>query len=163
VDRHRFDANPDSDPNFHVDADPDPDWHQKMPIFMRILPQVSHILEFFFTFSHSFAILQCFIFLISVKHDQIFIILDSILKFCGKKVQFINFFMCLALIPIWIGRICIGMPWMPFPIRIRQNDADPSRSGPTTQGFWVERTSRRTSRTGGWWALTGNFSQKLTF
>jgi hypothetical protein len=26
VDRHRFDA--DLDPNFHVDADPDTDWHQ---------------------------------------------------------------------------------------------------------------------------------------
>jgi hypothetical protein len=26
VDRHRFDADP--DPNFHVDADLDPDWHQ---------------------------------------------------------------------------------------------------------------------------------------
>ncbi len=25
VDRHRFDADP--DPNFHVDADPDLDWH----------------------------------------------------------------------------------------------------------------------------------------
>jgi hypothetical protein len=26
VDLHRFDA--DLNPNFHVDADPDPDWHQ---------------------------------------------------------------------------------------------------------------------------------------
>jgi hypothetical protein len=26
MDWHRFDA--DLDPNFHVDADPDPDWHQ---------------------------------------------------------------------------------------------------------------------------------------
>jgi hypothetical protein len=47
VDRHRFDADP--DPNFHVDADPgpdpDPDWHQKDADLMRILPQVSHMLE----------------------------------------------------------------------------------------------------------------------
>jgi hypothetical protein len=28
VDRHCFDADQDSDPNFHVYADPDPDWHQ---------------------------------------------------------------------------------------------------------------------------------------
>jgi hypothetical protein len=30
VDQHRFDADPDPGPNFHVDADsgPDPDWHQ---------------------------------------------------------------------------------------------------------------------------------------
>jgi hypothetical protein len=44
VDRHRFDADP--DPNFHVDADPDPDpvWHIMIPILMRILLQVSHML-----------------------------------------------------------------------------------------------------------------------
>jgi hypothetical protein len=35
VDRHRFDADP--DPNFHVD--------QKDADLMRILPQVSHMLE----------------------------------------------------------------------------------------------------------------------
>jgi hypothetical protein len=32
VDRHRFDANPDPNPNFHYEADsppdPDPNWHQ---------------------------------------------------------------------------------------------------------------------------------------
>jgi hypothetical protein len=30
VDRYRFDADPDPDTNFHVNADsgPDPDWHQ---------------------------------------------------------------------------------------------------------------------------------------
>ncbi len=27
VDRHRFDGKPDSDPNFHIDADQDPDRH----------------------------------------------------------------------------------------------------------------------------------------
>jgi hypothetical protein len=33
--------------------------------------------------------------------------------------------------PIWIGLIRIGMPWMQIPIQIRQNDADPTRSGST--------------------------------
>jgi hypothetical protein len=28
VDRHCFDADSDSVPTLHVDADPDPDWHQ---------------------------------------------------------------------------------------------------------------------------------------
>ncbi len=28
LNRHPFDADPDLDPNFHVEADPDPDWHQ---------------------------------------------------------------------------------------------------------------------------------------
>jgi hypothetical protein len=43
------------------------------------------------TFSHNIASLQWFIFLISVKGVIIFSILDSILKFSGKKVYFINF------------------------------------------------------------------------
>jgi hypothetical protein len=34
-------------------------------------------------------------------------------------------YMCLELIPIRIGRIGNGKPWMPMPIPIRQNDADP--------------------------------------
>jgi hypothetical protein len=81
VDRHRFDANPDSDPNFHVDADPDPDpdWHQNdADLYADSTPSFTHF-GIFFTFSHSFAILQCFIFLISVKDVQIFSILDSIM------------------------------------------------------------------------------------
>jgi hypothetical protein len=38
-------------------------------------------IRFYFSFSHSFATLQCFIFLISVKCVKIFSILDSILRF----------------------------------------------------------------------------------
>jgi hypothetical protein len=40
----------------------------------------------------------------------------------------------LELIPIRIGRIRIGMPWMPIPSRIWKNNADPipSLSGSTT-------------------------------
>ncbi len=41
-----------------------------------------------------------------------------------KKVYFIYFFICLELLLIRIGRIRIGMPWMPIPIR--QNEADPT-------------------------------------
>jgi hypothetical protein len=44
VDRHRNDA--DTDPNFHVDADPDPHPNaiKTMPILIRNLPQVSHMI-----------------------------------------------------------------------------------------------------------------------
>ncbi len=87
-----------------------------MPIPMRILPKVSHLLEnpnLFLLLVAAFAALRCFIFLISAKDVITFSILDSILKFCGKK--FINFFIWLALIPIRTG-----MP-------IGQNDADPIR------------------------------------
>jgi hypothetical protein len=35
--------------------------------------------------------------------------------------------MCLELKPIRIGQIRIGMPYMPIPIPIRQNYADPTR------------------------------------
>jgi hypothetical protein len=49
-----------------------------MPILMRILHQVLHMLEnhISFTFSRSIASLQCFIFLISVKRVILFNILD---------------------------------------------------------------------------------------
>ncbi len=41
-------------------------------------------------------------------------------------------YMCWELIPIRICWIWIGMPLMPIPIRIRQDDADPIWSGSTT-------------------------------
>jgi hypothetical protein len=43
VDRHRFDGDP--DPNFHVDADQIRIGFKMMPIFTRILTQVSLMLE----------------------------------------------------------------------------------------------------------------------
>jgi hypothetical protein len=49
VDQHRFDADP--DPNFHVDANSNQiqirimTGIKTMPIFMRIPPQVLHMLE----------------------------------------------------------------------------------------------------------------------
>ncbi len=45
MDQHPFDADP--DPNFHVDVDSDPvpDWHQNDADLMRILTQLSHMLE----------------------------------------------------------------------------------------------------------------------
>jgi hypothetical protein len=59
-----------------------------MPILMRVLPQVLHMLENRtkkITFSHSISSLQSFIFLISVKSVIIFSMFDSILKFSEKS------------------------------------------------------------------------------
>jgi hypothetical protein len=50
-----------------------------------------------------------------------------------KKVYLIYFLICLALIPIRVGRIQIGMPSMPIPIR--QNDADPEGTVPIYLSF----------------------------
>jgi hypothetical protein len=50
-------------------------------------------------------------------------ILDSILKFSLKSEKY----MCLELISI--GRIRIGMPWIPILIRILQNYGDLTLSG----------------------------------
>jgi hypothetical protein len=78
VDRHRFDADPDS--NFHViaDPDPDPDWHQidGDPHADTTRPSFTHVgkSEFFFTLSRSMSSLQCFIFLISVTFSITFFI-----------------------------------------------------------------------------------------
>jgi hypothetical protein len=93
VDRHRLDADP--DPKFHVDADPDPnlDWHQNnADPHVDLSPSFTHVgkSEYFFTFIHSIARLQCFSFLISVKCAAICSVFD-ILQFSGKKVKFINF------------------------------------------------------------------------
>ncbi len=64
MDRHRFDAAPDQD--FHVANDPDPDWHQyDADPHADPTPSFKHVGKSEFT--HSFASLQCFIFLISVK------------------------------------------------------------------------------------------------
>jgi hypothetical protein len=83
-----------------------------------------------FTFIHSNASLHCFPFLITDESIKIGSILDSILKFFGKKGE--KKFMCLVLIPIpdRSDPDRSGMPWMPIPIQ--QNDADPTQSGPTT-------------------------------
>ncbi len=47
----------------------------------------------------------------------------------------IFFNMCLDLLPIRIGRIRIGMPWMPIPDQFRQNFAEPTQSGTDLQ-YW---------------------------
>ncbi len=74
-------------------------------------------IRFFCYLSHSFASLQCFIFLISII-------------FLARK-------------PIRIGLIWIGILWLP--IRIRQNDADPTRSasGSTTLLFGLDHFRTR--------------------
>ncbi len=115
------------------DPDPDPDWHQKMPIFMRILPQVSHMLEikkiFWFTFSVSFASF-CLSHQCQRCHNFKYFRQYSILTFVEESIVY-KIFICLAL-PIRIGRIRIGMPWKPIlsgsgkMIRIRPDpDPDP--------------------------------------
>jgi hypothetical protein len=75
VDRHRFDA--DQDPNFHFDADPNPDLdrHQNdADPHADPIPRYEHVVEnqIFLLLSHSISCLQCFIFLISVNRVVIF-------------------------------------------------------------------------------------------
>jgi hypothetical protein len=50
-------------------------------------------------------------------------------QYFGPHIKFFDYLVliCLEFIPIRIG-----MPWMPIPFLIRQNDADPTRSGSTT-------------------------------
>ncbi len=92
VDRHRFDADP--DPNIH-----DPCWSGFESASPWCRSSCGSYLKFntcrkiqfiFFIFSQSLASLQCFIFLTSVKDVIILIILNSILKFCGKKYTLVN-------------------------------------------------------------------------
>jgi hypothetical protein len=133
VDRLRFDADPDPnfhadadpDPNFHVDADPDPDWHQN-----NAGPQADPRYPKFhtcwkirncFNFSHSIATLQCFIFLISVKCDVCFQYFGQHIEISGKRSTLSTFSFSWNSYGIWIGMLLI-----PIPIRIRQNDADPT-------------------------------------
>jgi hypothetical protein len=102
-DRHRFNADP--DPNVHIDAVPDPDRNQNgfdphadpTPGFTLVGKSE------FFTSSHSITSLQSFSSVSSTVPVQYIEIL-------WKK--FINFFICLELIPIRIG--------MPYP------DPDPN-------------------------------------
>jgi hypothetical protein len=56
-------------------------------------------------------------------------ILDSKTNFSRKKVKK---YMCLEFMAVRIGRIRIRMPWMPIPIQIWQNDADPTLCGSAT-------------------------------
>jgi hypothetical protein len=67
--------------------------------------------KFFFTVIHSNASFHCFIFLISVKCVKSFSILESILKFSGKRIIYLY---------IWLKLI---------QVRIRQNDTDSTGSG----------------------------------
>ncbi len=141
VDRHPFDADPDPNQNFHYDADPDldPDRHQKRCVqypypdptqnlntcwkigeniyFLYFYSQQCQFTMFFL--SHKWK--RCHNFKYFVQHVEMF--WKKVKNTCAS---------CLELIPIRIGRIRIGKPWITIPIRIRQNDADPSRSGYTS-------------------------------
>jgi hypothetical protein len=107
VDCHTFDANPDS--NFHVDADPDPEWHKKAP-HADPSPSFTHVgnsgffLLFYNVLSLSNVPYLCFQYFI--QHIEI----------SGKKVYH-HLFHLLGIdkVPIRIGRIRIGMLWMLIP------------------------------------------------
>jgi hypothetical protein len=82
VDRHRFNADPDLNPNFHVDADPDPhpDWQQ-----YDADPHTEHVGNFFFYFSSQHCC-HCKFSMFYLSHQcHMCFILDSIFKFSGKK------------------------------------------------------------------------------
>jgi hypothetical protein len=123
---HCFDA--DLDMNFHFDADlnPDPDWQIKTkpvhPICMRILPEVLRILEYRENVFYFYSQLRQFT-MFFFSHQRQLCHDFSILDKCSRKNKK---YMCLELIPIQIGRIWIGMPWILIRIQIWQNDADPT-------------------------------------
>ncbi len=110
VDRHRFDAVRIRNRIFML-----------LTILMRILPQVSHILE-----NHSFSSLQCFFFLISAKDVIIWSTLTAYWNIVEKRI--LSTFRVpgtgIDTVPIRIGK-----PWMPIPFRVRQNYVDPTRTG----------------------------------
>jgi hypothetical protein len=77
VDLHRFDADPHPDSTFHFDGDPDPDpdldRHKKdADSHADHIPSSTHVgkKDKIFTFIHSNASLQFFLFLISGKCDD---------------------------------------------------------------------------------------------
>ncbi len=78
VDRH---------PNFYANANPNP-----YPDCIKTIYRTQYGKSYFWSFSHSIASLQYFIFLISDKCVQISSILDSILKCSGKKFSFYQLF-----------------------------------------------------------------------
>ncbi len=91
VNRHRFDADPDLDPNFGI---------KMMQILMRTLPHVSHVLKNQNFFLLLVKLCQFTMLYLSHQCQKVIMlsILNSILIFFGNKVQFINinFFICLA-------------------------------------------------------------------
>ncbi len=82
VDRHRFDTDPDPDFHFNAEPDTDPEWHQT-DAGPHADPTLScnfiHVRKNVLLFT---AMLQCFSSLISGNG----VILDIILKFCGKSI-----------------------------------------------------------------------------
>jgi hypothetical protein len=60
VDRHRFDAYPEPDPNFHIDADQDlvsdPDWHKNdADAYADLFPSFTHVGISYFLNSFSYS------------------------------------------------------------------------------------------------------------
>jgi hypothetical protein len=92
-----------------------------IPIHMRVLTKFYTCWKIVGNIPFSLA-MPVYVFPFSVAQvSMILSILDSILNFLEKVKNTSG-----------TDKIRIGMPWMPIPIRIRQNDADPTRSGSLT-------------------------------
>jgi hypothetical protein len=116
----------DRNPNFHVDADldPDPDWHQND----AIPPSFTHV-------GKSLKNIYILVTALPVYNVLSFSSASSISIFWSKSLVY-QLFICLDLIPTRIGRIRISMPWMPIPIQIRQNGANPPDPDPGPQHYF---------------------------
>ncbi len=98
---------------------------ESMPILIRILsayPKFLYMLE-----NHNFLklfVTACQFTMFNLSHQcqrchifQFFAQVHTILKFCGNSTVYQLFLLFRLLIPIRIGRIRFGMPWVPIPIR----------------------------------------------
>ncbi len=129
VDRHRFETDPDPDPSFrvhaHPDPDPDQDWYQNnFDPHSDLTPSFTHVgkSEFFLLLVTALPLYNVSSFSSVSNVSYVFSIFNSKFTFSGK-IQRYQVSICLDLLPI----------------RIRQKDADPTRSGSgsTTLGIWL--------------------------
>jgi hypothetical protein len=63
-------------------------------------------------------------------YAMIFSIFDRILKFYAKKVWLFKFFICLELLLIRIGRIQIGITWIPTLIQVKREKVSKTSFAP---------------------------------
>jgi hypothetical protein len=123
-----------------IDADPDPvpDWQQNnADPHVETTPKCLKIRKkIFFQSQHCHFTVQCLIFLVSVKCVICFQYFGQHIEILWKKVyNFMNFFICLELLPIRIG-----LPRFSIPIRQNDADLDPQRCIP-----YIKRYNLRTS------------------
>ncbi len=89
MDQHRSDADP--DPNFHVDANMDPEWHLNLAdLRVDPTPSFTHVgqLEFLKLLVTALPVYKCFIVLFGSKCVIISRIFDSIWKFSEKRLVY---------------------------------------------------------------------------